>query len=556
MLIRGFLGFPPGAGSGRRRLGETLEALQPLEKLIDVLIFEEFGDGKLLAGTIGFDHHDLAAQQDDGGDLAGVEFLHDLVDGNSILEGFGEGDFLLGAIRGDDEDLAGAKGFRGEGFQIELLEVQPLHCAGDGGGVDTGLGQGGSGLLDEFRAQQTGWRRRIPGLRLVLQVMNRVGRKGDLGFGDRTLVKELQGDLVTRLGAGDEHLQLARMNQQLVVPPQQDVEFLQFCRCGGAVEHEFADNQPGAGLDVGELVPEVVRDALGDHAEIRVGFAGGGSDRGRGGFVGRRRGRGRDGFGMEGGVRGGGRSLRLAGGGPSGGGGCAEEGGETVGDWFHDWQGWRGEPVQGAWGKRSLRASLCIFGGLSRFRLVRWRERGQTPAMRMSLLLSLLLVLPCHAGREKFAKEKYSLDFPADWKKPAEDAGAALIARENKDGTALFVVTKMPVAKGGTVDLDATTKAIADGYKKDLKLKDDPKVEPGEVDGLKSRFLVIASPKSDKKEGEEDKDAAKDPSLAMFLVVIDAKTEVIILQATLAKPVAKKTSEACLAIIQSFKREE
>jgi hypothetical protein len=187
---------------------------------------------------------------------------------------------------------------------------------------------------------------------------------------------------------------------------------------------------------------------------------------------------------------------------------------------------------------------------------VRERDEGQTQAMRTTLLLSLLLVLPCLAGREKFAKEKYSLDFPADWKKPAEDAGAALIARENKEGTALFVVTKMAVAKGAALDLDATTKAIADGYKKDLKLKDDPKVEPGEIDGLKSRFLVIASPKSDKKEGEEDKDAAKDPSLAMFLVVIDAKTEVIILQATLAKPVAKKTSEACLAIIQSFKREE
>lgn len=172
--------------------------------------------------------------------------------------------------------------------------------------------------------------------------------------------------------------------------------------------------------------------------------------------------------------------------------------------------------------------------------------------MRLSLLLGLLLVLPCHAGREKFAKGKYSLDFPADWKKPAGDAGAALIARQNPDGTALFAVSKLAVAEGAKVDLDATAKTLADAYKKDLGLKDDPKVEPGEVDGLKSRFLVIASPKPPKKEGEE---AAKDEGLAMFLVVIDAKTEVIILQATLAKPVSKLTSEACLAIIKSFKRE-
>ncbi|MEO0018986.1 MAG: hypothetical protein RLZZ522_2269 [Verrucomicrobiota bacterium] len=110
----------------------------------------------------------------------------------------------------------------------------------------------------------------------------------------------------------------------------------------------------------------------------------------------------------------------------------------------------------------------------------------------------------------------------------------------------------MTVAEGTKVDLDATAKALADRCKIDMGLKDDPKVEPGEVDGLKSRFLVLASPKPDNKEGME---AAKDEGLAMFLVVIDAKTEVILLQATLAKPVSKLTSEACLAIIKSFKRE-
>jgi hypothetical protein len=173
--------------------------------------------------------------------------------------------------------------------------------------------------------------------------------------------------------------------------------------------------------------------------------------------------------------------------------------------------------------------------------------------MRLTLLLSLLMLLPCQAGREKFAKDKYSLNFPADWKKPAEDAGEALIPRQNKDGTALFVVTKLKVAEGAKADLDATAKAIAADYKKDMKLKEDPKVEPGEVDGLKSRFVVISSPKPEKKDGEE---AAKDEGIAVFLVLIDAKTEVIILQATLAKPVVKATSEACLGIIESFKREE
>ncbi|MCX6876984.1 MAG: hypothetical protein NTW21_24690 [Verrucomicrobia bacterium] len=171
--------------------------------------------------------------------------------------------------------------------------------------------------------------------------------------------------------------------------------------------------------------------------------------------------------------------------------------------------------------------------------------------MKLNLLLALLLVLPCHAGREKFSKGQYSLEFPDAWKKPAEDAGAALIARENPDGTALFAVTKLAVAAGAKVDLEATAKTIADGYKKDLKLTEAPKIEKGEVDGLQARFIVIAGPKQ-----AAVGDEAKPEGLAFYLVVIDAKAAVLILQATLATPAAKKTSEACLAIIKSFKRED
>lgn len=169
--------------------------------------------------------------------------------------------------------------------------------------------------------------------------------------------------------------------------------------------------------------------------------------------------------------------------------------------------------------------------------------------MKSAFLLGLLLVLPCQAGREKFAKDKYSLEFPDDWKQPAGDIGAALIVRGNKDGTALFAVSKLAVKEGAKADLDATAKGVAAGYKKDMGLKEDPKVEPGEVDGLDARFVVIASPKKDKPEAKDE------PATAVYLVLVDAKSEVLILQATLVMPVDKKTSEACLAIIQSFKRE-
>lgn len=172
--------------------------------------------------------------------------------------------------------------------------------------------------------------------------------------------------------------------------------------------------------------------------------------------------------------------------------------------------------------------------------------------MKKTLLwaLSLALALPCLAGPEKFGKDdKYSMEFPDGWKKPAEDTGAALIVRQNKDGTALFAVSRLTVKDGMKADLDATLKSVTDNYKKDLGLKEDPKAETGAVDGLDARFVVIVPPKRD-----EAKEAPKEPATAVYLVVVNAKTEVLIFQATLAMPLVKKDTEACMAIIQSFKR--
>lgn len=185
------------------------------------------------------------------------------------------------------------------------------------------------------------------------------------------------------------------------------------------------------------------------------------------------------------------------------------------------------------------------------------------PGMKRNLLLAVLLVLPCHAGRETFANGQFSLEFPDDWKKPA-DAGEALIARENPEGTALFAVTQMPVAADAKVDLDATAKSLAAACAKGLDLKEPAKIDSGEVDGLRARFIVVAPPKPAAEpaapkpaEPKPATQAASEPAnQAHFLVVIDAKTAVILLQTTLATPAAKKTSDACLAIVKSFKREK
>lgn len=169
--------------------------------------------------------------------------------------------------------------------------------------------------------------------------------------------------------------------------------------------------------------------------------------------------------------------------------------------------------------------------------------------MRTTLLLGLLLMLPCSAEREKFAKDKYSIDVPGSWKKPDADTGKALLVRQNKEGTGIFAISRMEVKEGAKADLDATTKSLTANYKKDLGLENDPKAESGEVDGLDARFVVVAPPK------EKQKADAETPPTMVYLVVIDAKTEVLIMQATLVMPVAKEAGEACLSMIQSFKRE-
>ncbi len=218
--------------------------------------------------------------------------------------------------------------------------------------------------------------------------------------------------------------------------------------------------------------------------------------------------------------------------------------------------GWVAGPAHrpGSW------EPLC--GGRSN-RVVMGRVRRILRGMRLNLLLAVMLVLPCQAGRETIADGRFSLEFPAAWKKPA-DAGEVLIARENPEGTALFVVTQIPVAADAKVDLDATAKSLAAACAKGLALKEPAKIDSGEVDGLRARFIVVATPKPAAAQPAAPQPAEPQPAArpaaepageAHFLVVIDAKTAVILLQTTLATPTAKKTSDACLAIVKSFKRE-
>jgi hypothetical protein len=176
----------------------------------------------------------------------------------------------------------------------------------------------------------------------------------------------------------------------------------------------------------------------------------------------------------------------------------------------------------------------------------------QLPAL---VAFAAMLSLSCYAERVKFADDRFSIEFPDGWKKTAPGGDPApLVLRQNDDGTALFAVSRLAVPEGAKVDLDATARTIANSHKDDLKLDKVPEAGAGEIDGLPARFLTIAPPKpAAPEEGADPGEEAL--QVAYFIVLVDTRKGVMILQATLALPAAKETREAALAIIQSFKRE-
>jgi hypothetical protein len=164
-----------------------------------------------------------------------------------------------------------------------------------------------------------------------------------------------------------------------------------------------------------------------------------------------------------------------------------------------------------------------------------------------SLFLLLAFAATALAGpRVKFGDDRYSLAFPEGWKKAEAPNPKALVPHENADGSAIFAVNLMPVPKDAKPDLEGTAKDLAGGLAKSLGLKDDPEIQEGELDGLPARFVTMVP----------DKKADEPAQLGMILVLVEGKTEVIVLQSTVSVPAKEATREACLSIIMSFKRED
>lgn len=160
------------------------------------------------------------------------------------------------------------------------------------------------------------------------------------------------------------------------------------------------------------------------------------------------------------------------------------------------------------------------------------------------LLLSLVtIILPSTLLAEKITfDQKYSLVFPEGWKKSESPEKNAIIFRESAAGDASFAVVKLELPKNSRADVAATVEAMLAGMKAKMKPEEEPKITPGKIDGKKSVFAKMMS----KVDGVQ---------VGFYLVAIDARDRVFILQATIPSSASNKTRQDCMAIINSFKEE-
>ena len=159
-----------------------------------------------------------------------------------------------------------------------------------------------------------------------------------------------------------------------------------------------------------------------------------------------------------------------------------------------------------------------------------------------AIFLTLALALTCHAAdRVKCADGRYSFEFPAKWMKTKSPTAGADFARESPDKGAIVSINTTAIPKGSAPDLDATAKAGAAAMAKAIGFNQEGTVSSGKLDGCDARFISLIP-----KEGQ----------LGIVAVFIDGKKDLVRFQATMALPMNEETRAACLAIVQSFKREE
>lgn len=168
--------------------------------------------------------------------------------------------------------------------------------------------------------------------------------------------------------------------------------------------------------------------------------------------------------------------------------------------------------------------------------------------LKLPILTAALLALSAtlsSAEKVTFEDGRFSVDIPKTWKKSKDPNGKALVHYDAPGGDGTFAIHKLAVKKDHQANLEGTLKQRVEAIKKaKLKVAGEVQKFPSDFDGKKALFAIIPI------DAEAAGEAVK---FSYYLVFVDAKDMVIIMEATLPRPMSDKMRGDALKIIQSFR---
>lgn len=161
------------------------------------------------------------------------------------------------------------------------------------------------------------------------------------------------------------------------------------------------------------------------------------------------------------------------------------------------------------------------------------------------IFLLLLLALPLSAEQVFFdLNDRFSVEFPDEWKKAKAPDPNVVVHRESADGEATFSISRLILPPDKRADLDTTLDTFIKNFKMSgLTVKGDPKGQDSLIDGKKA--LVASIPIELKQEGELVR-------LTFFMVLIECKERLVVMQATLRGNGTNDQRRDCRVILGSF----
>jgi hypothetical protein len=166
--------------------------------------------------------------------------------------------------------------------------------------------------------------------------------------------------------------------------------------------------------------------------------------------------------------------------------------------------------------------------------------------MRSLAVLFTILTLPVLAVESvSFGKhDRFTLEFPDTWKKPDQPKPGAVVYRERESGDASFSVSRLFLPKNAKVDLHDTLKSFVTNFRKGgMTVVGDVKGQDGLIDGKDSVFAQVPVKLAQ---------GGQNFSLTFFLVIVDCRDQVLVLQATLPDGGGNQVRDDCRRIIGSL----